>query len=97
MSSITPQEIKEEFLKSKIGIAGISILSILIFTSIVVVVVIPVDTFKEWNNPGNWISYPRVAIPVWVNLFLSEKIPEHRILSTPTINYDMSESTSITS
>ena len=84
MSSITPQEIKVEFLKSKIGIAGIAILSILIFTSVIVVVVIPVDTFKEWNNPGNWISYPKVAIPVWINLFLSEKIPEHKILNMMT-------------
>jgi len=97
MSSITPQEIKAEFLKSKIGIAGIAILSILIFTSIIVVVVIPVDTFKEWNNPGNWISYPKVAIPVWINLFLSEKIPEHKILNTPNVNYDVSGDTSITS
>ncbi len=97
MSSITPQEIKVEFLKSKIGIAGITILSILIFTSVIVVVVIPVDTFKEWNNPGNWISYPKVAIPVWINLFLSEKIPEHKILNTPNINYDVSGDTSITS
>src|SRR3989338_4159416 len=97
MSSITPQEIKVEFLKSKIGIAGIAILSILIFTSVIVVVVIPVDTFKEWNNPGNWISYPKVAIPVWINLFLSEKIPEHKILNTPNVNYDVSGDTSITS
>ncbi len=97
MSSITPQEIKVEFLKSTIGIAGIAILSILIFTSIIVVVVIPVDTFKEWNNPGNWISYPKVAIPVWINLFLSEKIPEHKILNTPNVNYDVSGDISITS
>ncbi len=97
MSSITPQEIKEEFFKSKIGIAGIGILSILIFTSIIVVVVIPGDTFKEWNNPGMWISYPKVAIPVWINLFLSEKIPEHKILNTPNIKYDMSGDISIIS
>jgi len=97
MSSITPQEIKVEFLKSKIGIAGIAILSILIFTSVIVVVVIPVDTFKEWNNPGNWISYPKVAIPVWINLFLSEKIPEHKILDTPNVNYDVSGDISSTS
>jgi len=90
MSSITSQEIKVEFLKSKIGITGVVILSILIFTSIIVIVVIPVDTFKGWNNPENWISYPKVAIPVWINLFLSEKIPEHRILDTPNINYGMS-------
>ena len=97
MSSVTPKEIKEEFLKSKIGIAGITILLILIFTSIIVVVVIPVDTFKEWNNPGKWISYPKVAIPVWINLFLSEKIPEHQILNTPNVNYNTYGDISITS
>lgn len=97
MSNITPQEITEEFFKSKIGIAGISILVILIFTSITVVVVTPVDTFKEWNDPVKWIAYPKVAIPVWINLFLSEKIPEHRILDTPNINYEISRDISVTS
>lgn len=97
MSNITPQEIKEEFFKSKVGIAGISILVILIFTSITVVVVTPVDTFKEWNDPVKWIAYPKVAIPVWINLFLSEKIPEHRILDTPNINYEISRDISVTS
>ena len=97
MSSVTPQEIKEEFFKSKIGILGIAILLILIFTSIIVVVTIPMDTFKQWNNPGNWISYPKDAIPVWVNLFLSQKIPEHKILNTPNANYYAAEDMSITS
>ena len=83
MSSISPQEIKSEFLRSKIGIAGISILAILFLISIVAIVAIPSETFSEWNNPSNWISYPKVAIPGWVNLFLIEKIPEHKILETP--------------
>ena len=85
MSSITPQEIKQEFLKSKIGIVGITILGILIATSIIAIIAIPVETFQEWNNPGNWISYPKVAIPIWVNIFMTEKIPEHKILETPNI------------
>ncbi|WP_428326785.1 ABC transporter permease [Nitrosopumilus sp.] len=85
MSSITPQEIKQEFLKSKIGIAGIIILGILIATSIIAIIAIPVETFQEWNNPGNWILYPKVAIPVWINLFMTEKIPEHKILDNPNI------------
>ena len=85
MSSVTPNEIKQEFLKSKIGIAGITILTILVVVSIVAVTTIPVETFKEWNNPSNWISYPKVAIPVWVNYFLNEKIPEHKILESPSI------------
>ena len=52
MSSISPQEIKQEFMKSKMGIAGITILSILILTSIITIISIPVETFQEWNNPG---------------------------------------------
>jgi peptide/nickel transport system permease protein len=85
MSSISPQEIKQEFMKSKMGIAGITILSILILTSIITIISIPVETFQEWNNPGNWISNPKVAIPIWVNIFMIEKIPEHKILDSPTI------------
>jgi peptide/nickel transport system permease protein len=84
------QEIKQEFLKSKIGIAGIAILLTLIIISIITVVVIPVETFKGWNNPDSWISYPRVAQPGWINLFSSEKIPEHQILNSPHIKYDTS-------
>ena len=59
MSSISPQEIKKEFFKSKMGIAGISILVILILTSVITIIIIPVETFQEWNNPGSWITYPK--------------------------------------
>jgi len=83
MSSVSPKEIKEEFMRSKIGIAGIGILVVLISISIVAIIVIPNETFSQWNNPGSWISYPKVAIPVWVNLFLAEKIPEHKIIDEP--------------
>jgi peptide/nickel transport system permease protein len=97
MSSISPQEIKEEFLKSKMGIAGIIILAILVATSIIAIIVIPVETFQEWNNPENWISYPKVATPVWVNFFMLEKIPEHRILENPNIQINSEGSISLTS
>ena len=80
MSSITSTEIRQEFLKSKIGIAGIGILSSLILISISAVIFIPIDTFKEWNNPGSWISFPKTSMPSWVNLFMFEKIPEHKII-----------------
>ena len=73
--SISPRDIKNEFLRSKMGMTGIGILTILISISIIAIVAIPSETFSEWNNPSNWISYPKVAIPVWVNLFLVEKIP----------------------
>lgn len=83
MSAISPSEIKQEFLRSKIGLAGIGILVILILVSIFAAIIIPVETFQEWNNPSSWISFPKTAIPVWVNLFPIEKIPEHKIIDEP--------------
>lgn len=97
MTGISPQEIKQEFMKSKMGIAGITILGILVLTSIIALVAIPVETFQEWNNPGNWISNPKVAIPIWVNIFMTEKIPEHRILENPNIENISGNEISLTS
>ena len=85
MSSITVQDIKKEFFKSKMGIAGIAILTILILTSLITIIIIPVETFQEWNNPGSWITYPKTAIPIWVNFLSFEKLPEHKILTNPSV------------
>ena len=89
MSSISAPEIRKEFIKSKVGLVGIGILSCLIILSAVSAITIPIDTFKQWNNPGSWISYPKTSVPVWINYFVSEKIPEHLILDNPiTITKD---------
>jgi len=95
--SISQQDIKNEFLKSKMGMAGIAILTILIVVSLVAIITIPGETFSQWNNPGNWISYPKVAIPGWVNWFLVEKIPEHKIMNSPTEKKAKSGAISVTS
>ena len=83
MNNITFDEIKNEFVKSKIGISGIIILLVLISISLAAIIFIPLDTFKEWNNPENWISLPKTALPAWVNFFIFEKIPEHKVLNEP--------------
>jgi peptide/nickel transport system permease protein len=67
------------------GIAGIAILVVLVSISIGAAVIVPVETFQQWNNPQSWISYPKTAIPSWVNLFMFEKIPEHKILDLPNV------------
>ena len=77
------KEILHEFSKSKIGLAGIGILGILFALSVIAVITIPVDTFKEWNDPSRWINYPKTSLPAWVNYLSSEKIPEHKILKNP--------------
>ena len=85
MSNVSSSEIKREFVRSKIGLIGIGILASLVILSVLAAITIPIDTFKQWNNPGSWLSYPKTAVPVWVNYFMSEKIPEHLILDKPAI------------
>lgn len=85
MSSVTPQEIRREFARSKMGIAGIAILSALIAISVLALTAIPIQTLKEWNDPSSWLEYPKTAVPAWANIFLSKTVPEHMILETPRI------------
>jgi peptide/nickel transport system permease protein len=85
MSNVSSSEIKREFVRSKIGLIGIGILASLVILSVLAAITIPIDTFKQWNNPGSWLSYPKTSVPVWVNYFMSEKIPEHLILDKPAI------------
>ncbi len=80
MSSVTLGEVRKEFFKSKIGMAGIIILCSLFLISIIAAITIPVDTFKQWNNPSSWIFYPKAASPAWLNYFSQQKIPEHMIM-----------------
>jgi len=84
MSSIDSSELKREFMKSKTGLIGIGILSSLVIVSLIAATTIPIDTFKQWNNPNNWISYPKATMPIWVNYFLEDKIPEHIIIENPS-------------
>ncbi len=78
--SVTPSETRREFLRSKMGIAGIAILGALFLVSMATLVAVPAETFEQWNNPAKWISYPKTAMPSWINVFSSEKIPEHLII-----------------
>ena len=85
MSSVSFSEVKHEFVRSKTGIAGIGILVVLVSISIGTAIIFPVETFQQWNNPQSWLDYPKTAMPSWVNLFLFEKIPEHKILAEPNV------------
>lgn len=97
MSSVSSSEIKKEFLKSKMGLAGIGILVVLVSISIAAALVFPIETFQQWNNPQSWISYPKTSIPSWVNWFMIEKIPEHKILDDPYVRTQTNEEISFVS
>jgi len=90
-------EIKGSFTKSRIGLVGLAMLSCLVVASTVTIFAIPVDTYKQWNNPARWTEFPKSAQPELVNWFLSKKIPEHKILDSPniTLRQGQTESTII--
>lgn len=77
------REIWSDFSKSNMGLAGIGILLLLFCLSLVAVTTVPDETFREWNNPSSWITYPKTSQPAWMNYFSLEKIPEHKILKNP--------------
>lgn len=88
--SLTYSEIWREFLRYKTGIIGLAILAVLVVISIVAVVTIPLETFQQWQNPAQWINNPRSAMPIWINNFMTTKLPEHQIIKEPDI-VEMSE------
>ena len=69
----------------------------LVAISIGAVVIIPVETFQEWNNPQSWLAYPKTSMPSWINLFMFEKIPEHKILVEPNISTNTAGEISVVS
>ena len=81
MSTVPLNEIGQEFVRNKIGLVGIGILATLFIISAMAALTIPLETLKTWNNPESWLEFPKTALPAWINLFLSEKIPEHKILT----------------
>ncbi|MEW6043806.1 MAG: ABC transporter permease [Thermoproteota archaeon] len=78
----TYSELKEGFVRNKIGLVGISILLCLVFVSTATALFVPLETYKQWNNPASWTMLPKSALPSWVNFFTATKIPEHQILES---------------
>ncbi|MEM2923302.1 MAG: hypothetical protein QW560_02665, partial [Candidatus Nitrosocaldus sp.] len=89
--SISLTYIWAEFRRSRVGIAGLAILLILIAVSIIAFTSTPLERLKDWNDPSAWRFYPRSAMPAWTNLFSSSKQPEHLILERPEVSIEDSE------
>ena len=80
-----------ELTSSRMGVAGLSILAALVAVSAAAVAAVPVETFREWNDPESWISYPKTAVPAWVNLLSPGSIPEHLMLDSPAEDHHAGE------
>ncbi|WP_268542389.1 ABC transporter permease [Candidatus Nitrosotenuis cloacae] len=87
--SISTSQIRQGFLSSRIGLAGVGILVCLVVLSALTAIFIPIETYQQWNNPTSWTLLPKSALPFWVNYFSEKKIPEHQIIeSARTITQD---------
>lgn len=80
------QDIVDAVIRSKIGVAGLSILIAILVLSTLALIYVPFDVAREWNNPSFWQYNPRLALPSWVNIFLGGKLPETIILSNDSFN-----------
>ena len=83
MSYRVKEQLKELF-QYKHAIVGMGILLVLIGISIYTVIAIPYQqaTYLWRGGEGIWLDYPRNAMPSWINIFLSKKLPETIILDT---------------
>jgi peptide/nickel transport system permease protein len=81
-SAISKNEIVREFRKSKSGLAGAIMLLGLIIMTIYSAAAVPLESFRQWNNPNFWIDLPRAAAPAWTNIGLGSKVPEHIIMTS---------------
>ena len=84
--TLVSEDIRSEILRSKMGVAGIGILAVLATVSVVAMATIPLETLQGWNNPGQWIDLPKASMPAWVNLFVPESIPEHKVVRNPEVS-----------
>jgi peptide/nickel transport system permease protein len=78
--ALSKSQILREFRHSKSGLAGAGILLGLILMTIYSAVAIPLDSFRQWNNPNFWIDLPNSAAPAWTNIGFGPKVPEHIVL-----------------
>jgi peptide/nickel transport system permease protein len=77
--ALSGSEIAREFRRSKSGLLGAAILAGLLLMTVYSVVAIPLESFRQWNNPNFWIDQPKAAAPAWTNLF-GAGLPEHIIM-----------------
>nr|AFK24865.1 putative oligopeptide/dipeptide ABC transporter, permease protein [uncultured archaeon] len=80
--AISKNEIVREFRKSKSGLAGVIMLLGLLLMTIYSAAAIPLESFRQWNNPNFWIDLPRAAAPAWTNIGLGSKVPEHIVMTS---------------
>lgn len=77
---VSGSEIVKKFRQSKSGLAGVGLLLALILMTVYAAVAVPLESFRQWNNPNIWIDLPKSAAPAWTNVGIGQKVSEHIVL-----------------
>ncbi|CAN5472027.1 ABC transporter permease [soil metagenome] len=51
---------------------GVSIIAFLLLLSALAPLIIPIESYKLWNDPDYWINNPKTSAPFWTNVFGKE-------------------------
>jgi peptide/nickel transport system permease protein len=86
IKTILSSDFLKHLKRSKSGVAGLTIILFLLGISVYAAAAVPLDSFRQWNNPNYWIKYPKSAMPSWINFFVPKKLSEHLILKNPAIS-----------
>ncbi len=79
---LSRSDIIRQFRHSRSGLAGIFLLLALILMSLYAAVAVPLESFRQWNNPIFWADLPQSAAPAWTNIGFGPKSAEHIVLRT---------------
>ncbi|HEX2015023.1 MAG TPA: ABC transporter permease, partial [Nitrososphaera sp.] len=79
---VSRSDIVRQFSRSKSGLAGVILLLALFLMTVYAAVAVPLESFRQWNNPSFWIDLPKTAAPAWTNLGFGPKVAEHIVLRT---------------
>ncbi len=58
---------------------GVSIITFLLLLSALAPLIIPIESYKLWNDPDYWINNPKTSAPFWTNVFGTKEF-EHTSL-----------------
>src|SRR5690349_7260610 len=90
-ATLSKSQILREFRRSKSALIGAGILLGLILMTIYSAVAVPLESYRQWNNPNFWIDLPKSAAPAWTNVGFGPKMPEHFILHAKDASISTSE------
>ena len=70
----------KEALRTRTGLAGFSMIAVLLGVVVAVPFIAPYDVVRAWGSRDPWLDNPRFAAPEWSEVFVGKKLPRTVIM-----------------